>query len=457
MNDHYPGFYERLEGREFYKHGRKMPPFRITPENKQAIFDLDEHLTAMNLHRRTRYIYVYALALLADGSEKPFGEMSQKDILECRDRMEKDGMAETTRQNYIMKIRFFYKWRFGNNRTFPACVADVSGSVPKKKKTRADLLTKEEVNALINSASNSRDRCLIAMLADSGIRREEAAKCLIGHIEFFPEGYGIVSIPEAKGKTSYQAILDWSVPYIKQWLNEHPNRDRDNRNTSPLFISLGDGNYGKPMGGQALLQIVKRTAKLAGIKGKRIHPHIFRHTSATFKAKEGYSAEEINILQGRKQGSEVAQDYIHLAGGDVVDKFKLRKGYASADPEAAILVKNKDCWKCGESNPDKNLFCFKCQAPLRGSERFKEVANAVDMFEKFKNDDYMERIIVRLKEMENVMLKKMEEKPQMKTGVPGGDSNTSSLDHALNELTKTREMMEARKYVSSQENSNKSS
>ena len=90
-------------------------------------------------------------------------------------------------------------------------------------------------------------------------------------------------------------------------------------------------------------------------------------------------------------------------------------------------------------------------------ERFKEVANAVDMYEKFKNDDYMERILVMLKGVENGMLKKMQEKPQGNAGVPGGDSNTSSLEHAFNELTKTREMMEARKYVSSHGDSNKSS
>ena len=68
---------------------------------------------------------------------------------------------------------------------------------------------------------------------------------------------------------------------------------------------------------RAAVMVLQRAAQRAGIK-KKIHPHLFRHSRATYLAKHLTEAQMKEVF-GWTQGSEMASIYVHLSGRDVDD------------------------------------------------------------------------------------------------------------------------------------------
>jgi integrase/recombinase XerD len=96
----------------------------------------------------------------------------------------------------------------------------------------------------------------------------------------------------------------WSVEYLKSWLQVHPEESNPE---APLWATLNSKeNLLKPLQYAAIRMKLKRIAKKAGIN-KRIHPHLFRHSRATYMA--NYLTEaQMNVYFGWTQGSDM-QEY----------------------------------------------------------------------------------------------------------------------------------------------------
>jgi integrase/recombinase XerD len=363
---------------------------RIGQPNQKAAADFDASEKRSGSSNHTRYIYLKALELLDRSMKgKPFHEATGKDRDTFFDYMaETLKLSDMTRRLYWGKCQVFLGWLFKGKP--PSWVREKSIKARRKTKTSADMLTPGDIEKLLTACINSRDRAIISLLAETGIRRSELIGLKIKHVQFMPEGYALVQVPDpedaatpdAAAKTgSYTAYAEQSIPHLRHWLNEHPQRH--NREAA-LFVGIGDGRAGKPLESQGLYLIVKRVAKAANV-GKPISPHAFRHASATMLAKSGMTAEQINLLQGRRQDSRVAQDYINMDNRSVIEQMKRRRGFSKEQDNAAELkLTAKNCWKCGTANPAANLFCFQCQAPLKGSQRFEEIANALEIYQMIK-------------------------------------------------------------------------
>ncbi|WP_394697721.1 hypothetical protein [uncultured Methanomethylovorans sp.] len=91
-----------------------------------------------------------------------------------------------------------------------------------------ELLTEEEVKAMINAADHPRDAAIAAIWYDSGGRVGENATRQIKHISF--DQYGASMI--VKGRTGMRRIrLVTATPYIASWLAVHPEK---NNHEAPL-------------------------------------------------------------------------------------------------------------------------------------------------------------------------------------------------------------------------------
>ena len=104
----------------------------------------------------------------------------------------------------------------------------------------------------------------------------------------------------------------YSIPYLSQWLNNHPNRDNPN---ASLFVRLYKGKYGQYTT-TGLYLIIKNIAKCLN---KEIYPHLFRHSRLTELAKHLTEAELCKFA-GWVIGSKQARRYVHLAHEDVENK-----------------------------------------------------------------------------------------------------------------------------------------
>lgn len=74
-------------------------------------------------------------------------------------------------------------------------------------KDRKDLLTKPEIERLIDTAQLPRDKAIIAVLYESGCRRGELLSCRVGDANFNENGCKL-TFPEVKtGKRTVQLVF----------------------------------------------------------------------------------------------------------------------------------------------------------------------------------------------------------------------------------------------------------
>ena len=78
----------------------------------------------------------------------------------------------------------------------------------------------------------------------------------------------------------------------------------------PIFISLSKNSYGKQLSRNAVEALVKKYAKLTGLK-KKVTPHTLRHSFATMLLKKGADIRSVQALLGHASIT-TTQIYTHV-------------------------------------------------------------------------------------------------------------------------------------------------
>jgi len=175
----------------------------------------------------------------------------------------------------------------------------------KEPKTEPEILSQEEIAKLIYSANNLRDKLIIFLLYESGMRIGELLNLRKQDVYFDENG----AILKVNGKTGLRYVRvvkcsDLLQQYVK-YLHSEKLFELTKRNIAIML---------------------KNCAKKVGIK-KRIYPHLFRHTRATHLAKF-LTEPELKIYFGWSPKSRMAEVYVHLSSRDVENKIiQLSKNY----------------------------------------------------------------------------------------------------------------------------------
>lgn len=342
----------------------------ISQRNIELIKDFVHncYIEGLSDHRALKYITLLkSIALLMNTD---FDIASKKDIERLLITVNKKTLSEATRHDYKVTLKKFYKWLYKGNE--PELTKWFTTNIKNKdKKLPEDMLTEEEIMKMINTAPNTRDKAIIGLLWDIGARIGEVGTLKIKHVKF--DEYGAVILVNGKtGPRRVRAV--WSVSYLMNWLEEHPERDNSE---APLWFNFSSRKKGlESMRYDAIRMQLQRIAEAAGIK-KRIHTHLFRHSRATYMANHLTEAQ-MNMHFGWVQGSDMPSIYVHLSGRDV-DQAILRAN--------GIEIKEEDnkpktnvCPRCKTINTPNNLFCHKCGAVLT-------LKTAMDLEEKAKPVD----------------------------------------------------------------------
>ncbi len=267
-------------------------------------------------------------------------------------------------------LRAFYKWLY-NSDNYPDIVKWVKVDREVQNKLPEDLLSEEEVKKLIEDCKNQRDKTIIALLWDIGMRIGEFLGLRIKDITLAKT----ISHVKVYGKTGGRQVpLTFSVPYLVNYFNNFRGNARPE---DPLFTTLEHNTVSNthidyPRVSKLLHDLKERTNF-----PKRLYPHLFRHSRATHYA-NFLTESQAKVFFGWTGASSMMARYVHLGGRDI-DNAVFRANGIELDPNGESLRPKpsvKTCEKCREINEITAKYCIRCGTDLEKS-MVKEVLDVV--------------------------------------------------------------------------------
>jgi len=260
---------------------------------------------------------------------------------------------------YRKFIKKFFKWTTCGN--IPGWVRDMR--VPHKDTPvqPSDLLTKEEVNRLLNACTHTRDKALIAALLDSGMRIGALGTLRIKNIQMNNAGavlYMSTTGENQKTTAPKPFPITWSTGYLTAWLDVHPNKSDPN---APLWVSVYGKFVGQPMSYNAMVQQLRVIVKRSGIK-KKIHFHLFRHQKVTDMILKRFSDQQIKFQAGWTQDSNrMMKVYGNFQDEDMIKSIYSHYGLTPGDEKQVTLEK---CPRCHTVLIPEARVCHQCALVL---------------------------------------------------------------------------------------------
>lgn len=250
-----------------------------------------------------------------------------------------------------------------------------------------EIWDKEELFAIIKYEPYKRNKATLALLWDLDARPHEVTLLRIKHIRL-KEKYGEGEIPHEAKTGSGPLLLTFSLPYVRDWLNEHPFK---NEPEARLICNLLTGSpIRSDQINEMMKQLKKRIIRLIDsneitdlhesetlrylLLVKKWNPYCIRHSAIT--ADSDYLPEyalkkKVRWSMNSKQGSRYIKKRM---GNELKNKILEHNGIIDADPtnkKMPIL----NCPRCDIVNAFENKYCSKCSYPL-GPDAFEEIKSS---------------------------------------------------------------------------------
>ena len=211
--------------------------------------------------------------------------------------------------------------------------------IAKSKPTRENLvkvkeprkfpgcLTDEQVEILVNACHRTRDKLIILMLNDTGVRIGELLGLLIDDIGDFGDNF--IKIVKRKHSNGARVKgLERTIPVlpkILEFYNSYLIYEYPEVVSPYVFVNIWEGKVGEPMKPGVVNTMFYRLSEKTGIK---VYPHLFRHTYATRLLRAGYPPERVKHLLGHSSIKTTLDTYSH-----VIEEVDLRKQIIGEEEE----------------------------------------------------------------------------------------------------------------------------
>ncbi len=367
----------------------------LSERNKKLITDIANDLILDNISQPRVMKYIEILRIIARKLGKDFDQATKDDLKRVVGEIQQTSYSSWTKQTYKVIIRRFYAWLHGMKGTneYPEIVKWISIRMSRAEcrlPADVDLLRIEDVEKMLAVAEHPRDKALIAVLWDSGARMGEIGNLQFKNIYFDQHG----AVVTVRGKTGSRTVrLIWCVSYLATWMDIHPFK---NNPESALWINRGTRNHHDAMCYANFRNVVLEIAAKAGIR-KRIHPHLFRHSRATFMA-DHLTEFQMNQYFGWIQGSKMAATYVHMNGKNLDDTILAVNGIKKK--EEVVQVQPRMCVRCKTINGFDTKYCRQCGGVLdvrelmKMEERLSERQEADKVMNMLMQDEEIKRLVL---------------------------------------------------------------
>lgn len=201
-------------------------------------------------------------------------------------------------------------------------------------------LSDEQVGALFEALRSKRDRALLHLMLDGGLRPGEALGL---HIEDVSYGRRRVAVrprndhPKGvRAKSRFERIVDLHEAATLTAVSDYVMTERPVEASTPfLFLVGGRGAHRlEPLGYPALAKLFARACERAHIRVAWLTPHSLRHTHATRMWEAGM--RELTLQKRLGHASpESTRTYTRISDRAVVDDYRRALGLGDARGEPA--------------------------------------------------------------------------------------------------------------------------
>jgi integrase/recombinase XerD len=258
--------------------------------------------------------------------------------------------TETTVNRMTTAIESFYKYHIANgtidleifarfNLSYRSKGKGSLAGIAKSQPTREKLiklkvpkkfvgcLTNEEVTTLVNACHPDRDKLMVLMLNDTGLRKGE----LLGlcHEDIGDNNHCYIKVvkrdnPNGARVKGRERTIPVNLDVLKMY-NDYLIHEYPNPVSNYVFVNIWEGDIGMPMNPNVLNTMFSRLSNKTGIKG--VHPHLFRHTYATRMIELGCKPERLKYLLGHANIQTTLDTYYHPTAENlrkVIEKDKTK-------------------------------------------------------------------------------------------------------------------------------------
>jgi integrase/recombinase XerD len=200
---------------------------------------------------------------------------------------------------------------------------------PEPEKYLPKTVTAQDVQLLSEACRHLRDRFLVGLLFESGMRIGQALGLRHADVRSWDNEIDIVPREDnangarAKTRARYTVVVPRHIMdlYTRYVLDElAPLAEQSGVLPDYVFVNLWDGQVGRPLTyptARAMLQgLSRRVAKDHGID-LRLRAHMLRHTYATEKIRAGVPLAVVQKQLGHTSIETTVQTYTHLTTKDV--------------------------------------------------------------------------------------------------------------------------------------------
>jgi integrase/recombinase XerD len=187
-------------------------------------------------------------------------------------------------------------------------------------------LEPEQVVAVLAATEHLRDRFLLSLLAETGMRVGQALG--LRHADFVSRKREVHIVPRAgnvnraRAKVRSAVMVPVSAPLVRLY-SDYMHTEYGDLDSDYVFVNLFGGDRGHPMSYSAVHKLIGRVGTRAGVS---FTAHVLRHSRATDMVRQGVPIEVVARLLTHRSSTTTSQTYVHLEASDIKEAL-LRAGF----------------------------------------------------------------------------------------------------------------------------------
>ena len=247
-----------------------------------------------NLRERTIQLYCSDVSYFLRWIGKNVSDLTLEDAESFLTAKRLEGRSPETHNHYRSAIKFLYK------KVLKTVWDDDTVPAMKRERNLPAVLSRDEINAIIDATPNLKHKAIIATMYSSGLRVSEVVHL---HYDDISRTNKTIHIRDGKSRSDrYTLLADRTLEILTEYWFQC------GRPRGILFPSSWTGDY---LTKDSVIQFFRESAKRAGIQ-KHVSTHCLRHSFASHLFESGCDIKYIQALLGHRDPKST-EIYLHVS------------------------------------------------------------------------------------------------------------------------------------------------